>query len=61
MTERHALSTRAARNLATTTKSVPQMRGITPRWLMSLLPWVRADAGVYRVNRRSPTGSATAW
>ncbi|SFP46365.1 Cyclic nucleotide-binding domain-containing protein [Actinomadura madurae] len=52
MTERHALSTQAARNLATTTKSVPQMRGITPRWLMALLPWVRADAGVYRVNRR---------
>ncbi|MFB4297158.1 family 2B encapsulin nanocompartment shell protein [Actinomadura sp. NTSP31] len=47
-----ALSTRAARNLATTTKSVPQMQGITPRWLLTLLPWVRADAGVYRVNRR---------
>ncbi|MGI5322874.1 family 2B encapsulin nanocompartment shell protein [Actinomadura nitritigenes] len=47
-----ALSTRAARNLATTTKSVPQMQGITPRWLLSLLPWVRADAGTYRVNRR---------
>jgi CRP-like cAMP-binding protein len=47
-----ALSTRAARNLATTTKSVPQMQGITPRWLLTLLPWVRADAGTYRVNRR---------
>ncbi|QKG25556.1 family 2B encapsulin nanocompartment shell protein [Actinomadura verrucosospora] len=47
-----ALSTRAARNLATTTKSVPQMQGITPRWLLTLLPWVRADAGSYRVNRR---------
>ncbi|MWA04017.1 cyclic nucleotide-binding domain-containing protein [Actinomadura sp. LD22] len=47
-----ALSTRAARNLATTTKSVPQMQGITPRWLLSVLPWVRADAGTYRVNRR---------
>ncbi|XRQ04782.1 family 2B encapsulin nanocompartment shell protein [Actinomadura welshii] len=49
---RHALGTRAARNLATTTKSVPQMQGITPRWLLRRLPWVRADAGVYRVNRR---------
>jgi hypothetical protein len=49
---RHALGTRAARNLATTTKSVPQMRGITPRWLLRQLPWVRADAGTYRVNRR---------
>ena len=47
-----ALGTRAARNLATTTKSVPQMRGITPRWLLRQLPWVRADAGTYRVNRR---------
>ncbi|MFI0404569.1 family 2B encapsulin nanocompartment shell protein [Actinomadura sp. 3N508] len=47
-----ALSTRAARNLATTTKSVPQMQGITPRWLLRQLPWVRADAGTYRVNRR---------
>ncbi|GAA1894615.1 family 2B encapsulin nanocompartment shell protein [Actinomadura bangladeshensis] len=49
---RLALGTGAARNLATTTKSVPQMRGITPRWLLRLLPWVRADAGTYRVNRR---------
>ncbi|WP_433474019.1 family 2B encapsulin nanocompartment shell protein [Spirillospora sp. CA-142024] len=47
-----ALGTRAARNLATTTKSVPQMRGVTPRWLLTRLPWVRADAGTYRVNRR---------
>ncbi|MGH3240879.1 MAG: family 2B encapsulin nanocompartment shell protein [Spirillospora sp.] len=52
-TERRlALGTRAARNLATTTKSVPQMQGITPRWLLRELPWVRADAGTYRVNRR---------
>ncbi|TDD87220.1 family 2B encapsulin nanocompartment shell protein [Actinomadura rubrisoli] len=53
MTEQQlSLSTSAARNLATTTKSVPQMQGITPRWLLTLLPWVRADAGSYRVNRR---------
>ena len=50
--DRLALSTRAARNLATTTKSVPQTQGTTPRWLLSQLPWVRADAGSYRVNRR---------
>ncbi|RKS76879.1 Cyclic nucleotide-binding domain-containing protein [Actinomadura pelletieri DSM 43383] len=49
---RLSLSTRAARNLATTTKSVPQMAGITPRWLLRRLPWERADAGTYRVNRR---------
>ena len=42
----------AARTLTTTTESVPQMRGITPRWLLLRLPWVRVYAGVYRVNRR---------
>jgi hypothetical protein len=47
-----SLSTAAARNLATTTKSVPQMQGITPRWLLKQLPWVEAQGGVYRVNRR---------
>ncbi|MFC4374571.1 family 2B encapsulin nanocompartment shell protein [Nocardia halotolerans] len=47
-----SLSTAAARNLATTTKSVPQMQGKTSRWLLKLLPWVQADGGVYRVNRR---------
>ncbi|GAA3933738.1 family 2B encapsulin nanocompartment shell protein [Actinomadura viridis] len=52
MTERLSLSTHAARNLATTTKSVPQMQGISPRWLLRLLPWVQVSAGTYRVNRR---------
>ncbi|QXJ21621.1 cyclic nucleotide-binding domain-containing protein [Actinomadura graeca] len=53
MTEQQlSLSTSAARNLATTTKSVPQMQGITPRWLLSVLPWVHVEAGTYRVNRR---------
>ena len=47
-----SLSTTAARNLATTTKSVPQMQGITTRWLLRLLPWVEASGGTYRVNRR---------
>jgi hypothetical protein len=47
-----SLGTAAARNLATTTKSVPQMQGITPRWLLRVLPWVQAEGGVYRVNRR---------
>jgi encapsulin shell SprI-like protein/cyclic nucleotide-binding protein len=46
------LGTAAARNLASTTKSVPQMRGISPRWLLRVLPWVQASAGTYRVNRR---------
>ncbi|MEV0661003.1 family 2B encapsulin nanocompartment shell protein [Actinomadura luteofluorescens] len=47
-----SLGTAAARNLATTTKSVPQMQGITSRWLLKLLPWVQASGGTYRVNRR---------
>ncbi|MCK9901642.1 Crp/Fnr family transcriptional regulator [Parafrankia colletiae] len=47
-----SLSTAAARNLATTTKSVPQMQEITSRWLLRVLPWVHTAGGVYRVNRR---------
>ncbi len=47
-----SLATAAARNLATTTKSPPQMQGITSRWLLKLLPWVQVSGGVYRVNRR---------
>ncbi|MEU6173211.1 family 2B encapsulin nanocompartment shell protein [Streptantibioticus parmotrematis] len=47
-----SLSTAAARNLATTTKSVPQMQEITSRWLLRLLPWVETRGGTYRVNRR---------
>jgi CRP-like cAMP-binding protein len=47
-----SLSTAAARNLATTTKTVPQMRGISSRWLLRMLPWVQVSAGTYRVNRR---------
>ncbi|MFI9816036.1 family 2B encapsulin nanocompartment shell protein [Saccharothrix variisporea] len=50
--QRQSLSTSAARNLATTTKSVPQMQGISPRWLLRKLPWVQTQAGTYRVNRR---------
>lgn len=47
-----SLSTTAARNLATTTKTVPQMQAITSRWLLRVLPWVQASGGTYRVNRR---------
>lgn len=46
------LSTAAASNLATTTKSVPQMQEITSRWLLRMLPWVEASGGTFRVNRR---------
>jgi CRP-like cAMP-binding protein len=47
-----SLGTAAARNLATTTKSAPQMQEITSRWLLRVLPWVQAEGGTYRVNRR---------
>src|ERR1700761_3460192 len=47
-----SLGTAAARNLATTTKSVPQMQEITSRWLLKVLPWVQVTGGAYRVNRR---------
>ncbi|HEU5473443.1 MAG TPA: family 2B encapsulin nanocompartment shell protein [Actinophytocola sp.] len=47
-----SLSTAAARNLASTTKTAPQMRGSTPRWLLRALPWEQVSAGTYRVNRR---------
>lgn len=47
-----SLSTAAARNLATTTKSAPQMQEITSRWLLRMLPWVETEGGAYRVNRR---------
>ncbi|MFD6186553.1 family 2B encapsulin nanocompartment shell protein [Streptomyces goshikiensis] len=47
-----SLATSAARNLATTTKSAPQMQEITSRWLLKMLPWVSVQGGTYRVNRR---------
>src|ERR1700754_1293406 len=46
-----SLATAAARQLATTTKSPPQMQGISSRWLLKLLPWVHVN-GIFRVNRR---------
>ncbi|TMR98743.1 family 2B encapsulin nanocompartment shell protein [Nonomuraea basaltis] len=49
---RLSLGTAAARRLATTTKTPPQMCEISPRWLLRVLPWVDVAAGVYRVNRR---------
>ena len=48
---RLSLSTAAARRLATTTKTPPQAREITPRHLLRALPWVEVN-GTYRVNRR---------
>ncbi|WP_326674223.1 family 2B encapsulin nanocompartment shell protein [Streptomyces sp. NBC_01257] len=50
--QQSSLGTAAARNLATTTKSAPQMQEITSRWLLRMLPWVETKGGAYRVNRR---------
>ncbi|MEU8762581.1 family 2B encapsulin nanocompartment shell protein [Streptomyces sp. NPDC048659] len=47
-----SLGTAAARNLASTTKSAPQMEEISSRWLLRTLPWVEVKGGTYRVNRR---------
>src|SRR4051812_14741166 len=41
----------AARQLSNTTKTPPQWRGVTPRWLVQLLPWTPVEAGVYRLHR----------
>ncbi|GLW95822.1 family 2B encapsulin nanocompartment shell protein [Actinokineospora globicatena] len=50
--QQQSLTTEAARNLATTTKSVPQMQEITSRWLLRVLPWSHVGGGTYRVNQR---------
>ena len=46
-----SVTTSVARNLANTTKTSPKMMSITPRWLLSMLPWVQVNGGTYRVNR----------
>ena len=52
------LGAAAARQLANTTKTPPQWVGVTPRWLVSLLPWTPIEAGTYRVNRVKEGGEA---
>ncbi|WP_338058214.1 cyclic nucleotide-binding domain-containing protein, partial [Streptomyces avicenniae] len=47
-----SLTTAAARNLATTTKTPPQMQEISSRWLLKVLPWTQVSGGTFRVNRR---------
>ena len=46
-----SVTTSVARNLASTTKTKPMMTSITPRLLLSQLPWVQVNGGTYRVNR----------
>jgi hypothetical protein len=47
----HALGDRAASQLANVTKTPPQYKEITPRWLVRLLDWKGLEAGILRVNR----------
>lgn len=49
--QRRVIEEKAARQLANTTKTPPQWRGATPRWLPQMLPWTPVEAGVYRVNQ----------
>lgn len=51
MTTPHTIGERAARQLSNTTKTPPQWRGATPRWLVQMIPWTPVEAGVYRVNQ----------
>ncbi|MDC0667821.1 family 2A encapsulin nanocompartment shell protein [Nannocystis radixulma] len=48
---RNSIGERAARQLANTTKTPPQWRGATPRWLTQMLPWTPVEAGVFRLNQ----------
>jgi hypothetical protein len=56
---RHTLGVEGARQLAVVTKTVPMMEQITPRWLITFLPWVPVEAGRYRVNKVKPTAPGT--
>lgn len=49
--QQFSLGTAEAQQLATVTKSSPQMQGLTSRWLLKVLPWVQVRGGVYQVNR----------
>lgn len=46
-----SLSPHSARRLSHTTKSLPMMESITPRWFLNFLPWVPVEAGIYRANK----------
>lgn len=48
---RRSVGDAAARQLANTTKTTPQLAAITPRWLVQMLSWVPVESGTYRVNQ----------
>jgi hypothetical protein len=47
----HSLGERGASQLANVTKTPPQYKAITPRWLVRFLDWKPLEAGILRVNR----------
>ena len=47
----NALGAQAAYNLANVTKTKPQYRAITPKWLTKLLEFKGLETGIYRVNK----------
>lgn len=57
MSNPNALGPQGARQLANTTKTPPIWEGVTPRWLVSLLPWTPIEAGTYRVNKVKEGGA----
>jgi hypothetical protein len=57
---RRTLTEAAARQLANATKTRAQWSGITPRWLVSFLPWTPVEAGIYRLNRVKEAAAGTA-
>ena len=48
---RSSLEPGVARQLSDVSISVPMMEAITPRWLLTFLPWVPVKTGMYRINR----------
>ncbi|MEW6624938.1 MAG: family 2A encapsulin nanocompartment shell protein [Bacillota bacterium] len=47
----YSLAPNIAKHLSNSTISVPMMEAITPRWLLTFLPWVSVEAGMYRLNK----------
>ena len=48
----NSLHPSSAKNLSHSTKSLPMMEEISPRWLLNFLPWISVEAGVYKINKR---------
>jgi len=46
-----SLNPTVARQLSDATISVPMMEAVTPRWLLTFLPWIPVKAGIYRLNK----------